>query len=168
MFIIIKFVQNHSMFRSKKKKRLFISCPTWHIEQKIQNNTKDDCYFINTLGGIYIEDELFIDQLVQTIKNEGIQKLSVIANPDCSFIENLLEPQRNLETQAEEVMARIYHKKYDTIQSKEKPQDRRLALAYYCAQFSLGRILQDPQFQLNFQGKALSTGILTNGEAIQI
>ena len=156
------------MFNFKKKKRLFIACPTWHIEQKIQDSTKDDCYFINTLGGIYIEDELFIDQLVHTIKNEGIHKLSVIANADCMFIKNLLEPRNDLETKAEEVMTWIFHKKYDAFRSLNDERQQRSALAYYCAQFSLGRILQDPKFQMNFQKKGLKTGILTNGEAIQI
>ena len=156
------------MFNFKKKKRLFIACTTWHIEQKIQDSTKDDCYFINTLGGIYIEDKLFIDQLVHTIKNEGIHKLSVIANADCTFIKNLLEPRNDLETKAEEVMTWIYHKKYDAIRSLNDQRQQRSALAYYCAQFSLGRILQNPKFQLNFQEKELKTGILTNGEAIQI
>jgi|GEM_PF-2238739 hypothetical protein len=156
------------MFNFRKKKRLFIACPTWHIEDKIRKSTKDDCYFINTLGGIYIEDELFIDQLVHTIKNEGIQKLSVIANADCMFIKNLIEPQDDLETEAEEVMTWIYHKKYDAIRSLNDQRQQRSALAYYCAQFSLGRILQDPKFQINFQEKRLKTGILTNGETIQI
>ena len=155
------------MFKLKKNKRLIISCPTWHIEKRLQQQTNDKCYFMNILAGIYIEDELFIDQLLQTIKNNKIDKLSVVANPNCSFVKNILQPHKNLETQAEEVITRLYHKKYDLIHQFNDQSEKQKALAYYCAQFSLGRILQDLDNQsININQKP-ETSILTYGEMIK-
>ena len=155
------------MFKMKKNKRLIISCPTWHVEKRLQQQTNDKCYFMNILAGIYIEDELFMDQLLQTMKDNKINKLSVVANPNCSFVKNILQPEKNVETRAEEVIARLYHKKYDLIRSIESQNEKHKALAYYCAQFSLGRILQDfNNLFFNIDQKP-DTSILTYGEMIK-
>jgi len=164
MFLSLKFVAKRSMFRWKKNNRLIISCPTWHIDQNIQEQTRDNCYFMNILAGIYIDDDLFMDQLIHTIYHNGIEKLSLIANPNCSFLKNILNPKRDLETKAEEIMAKIYHKKFESIQSIDQQEDQRKLLAYYCAQFSVGRILLDPAFQSMEEHLKPETSILTYGK----
>lgn len=128
------------LFKPKTTKRLFLLCPTWCLETKLRNEFRDDPYFMTALGGSFSFDRSQIQQVKSLVSQKGIQKICVVANPKCKFIQNIIQPDTLHNTAAEELLANIYHKKYDEIQNETSFEDKCRRLSILHCEFQIAQL----------------------------
>lgn len=159
-----------SIFKSKSKaiKRLFLVCPTWCLEQRLRKKFGENSYFMTALAGVFSFDEAQIIQIEDLVKRQGIDKICVVANPNCQFVKNIINPISYHHTKAEELLTKIYHKKYDEIHRESTFEDQCLKLSIYRAELQVAYLQRDPQLLALIENYNLDLSVMVNHTAIKV
>ncbi|RRO16429.1 hypothetical protein [Flavobacteriaceae bacterium 14752] len=150
------------LFKPKTTKRLFLLCPIWCLETKLRKEFKDDPYFMTALGGSFSFDQAQIQQIKSLVCQNGIQKICVVANPKCKFIQNIIQPDTIHNTAAEELLANIYHKKYDEIQNETSFEDKCRRLSILHSEFQIAHLRSKPEILALIEHYNLDISIIVN------
>lgn len=159
-----------SIFKSKPKafKRLFLVCPTWCLEQRFRKKFGENSYFMNAIAGVFVLDESQIIQIEDLVKRQDIDKICVVANPNCQFVKNIIKPINYHYTKAEELLAKIYHKKYDDIHQESTLEDQCLKLSIYNAELQVAYLKREPQLLVLMENYNLDLSVMINHTASQV
>lgn len=150
------------LFKTKTNKRLFLLCPTWCLETKLRKQFKDDPYFMTALGCSFSFDKSQVEQIKSLIHQNGVEKICVVANPKCKFIQNIINPKSLYNTRAEELLASIYHKKYDEIQQEHSFEDKCRKLSIYHAELQLAHFMRIPEILACIENHNIDISVLLN------
>ncbi len=150
------------LFKPKTTKRLFLLCPTWCLETKLINEFKDNSYFMTALGSSFSFDKVQIQQIKSLVCQKGIQKICVVANPKCKFIQNIIQPDTLHNTAVEELLASIYHKKYDEIQNEVSFEDKCRRLSILHSEFQIAHLWCKPEILALIEHYNLDISIIVN------
>ncbi|MDT8347200.1 MAG: hypothetical protein RQ756_05320 [Flavobacteriaceae bacterium] len=108
-----------NVFKSSSKS-LFLICPTWNLENKIRVKHGLNAYFLTALGGIFHIDAQTAEHIKCFIRKNRINKINIVINPSCKFIQNVLNPKEFNNTKAEQLLTEIYHTNYSSIEEENK------------------------------------------------
>ncbi|MBS3737976.1 hypothetical protein [Mesohalobacter halotolerans] len=150
------------LFKFRSTKRLFLLCPTWFLEPKLRKEYKDNPFFLTSLGGSFSFDRIQIQQIKSLVCDKGVRKICIVANPQCKFIQNIIKPESLYSTTTEELLAKIYHKKYDDIQNEKSFKDKCLRLSILHAEFQIAVLRSKPDISSLFEDYNLEISIVIN------
>lgn len=151
-----------SFISQKTNSRLFLICPTWHIEQKLRIEFGENSYFMTALAGLFSFDNAQINQITSLVKEHKINKVCIVANPECRFIGNIFDPYEFYNTSAEDLLSRIYHKKYDKFESMSSIEEKKRALALYKSELQLAILKRNPKISTLLKTNNLKISIVLN------
>jgi carbonic anhydrase len=109
--------------------RLFLICPECSIEQKIRNVYGDNSFFLTALGTVFHIDSFeYAEEVNMFLSGEDVKELIIVNDVKCTFIENTLG-SKNHQTKAEQRLAELYLKHYDSFDAIESKADKAIHLA---------------------------------------
>jgi hypothetical protein len=157
-----------SFFKLQKtSSRLFLICPTWHLEQKLRQEFGENSYFMTALAGLFSFDDAQLLEISSLIKEGKIDKICLVANPNCRFITNIFSPDKFHNTATEDLLARIYHKKYDSLNSMNSLEDKKKALALYKSEMQLALLKRNPIISNLINHHTIDISIIINHQNVK-
>lgn len=156
-----------SFIPQKTNSRLFLICPTWHIEQKLRIEFGENSYFMTALAGFFSFDDAQINEIACLVSGNKINKICIVANPECRFIHNIFHPGKFYNMPAEDLLTRIYHKKYDKFESMATMKDKKKALALYKSELQLAILKRNPKISALLAKNNLEISIILNQKYIK-
>jgi len=132
------------------------------MEPRLRKQFKEDCYFMTALGCSFSFDQAQINQIQTLVKKHGINKICVVANPNCSFIKNIITPKSLYNTKTEELLAKLYHKKYDDVQKETSFKDKCYKLSIIHSEFQVAQLTRRPELLSLIENYNLDISVMIN------
>ncbi len=153
-----------SFFNKKKQttNRLILICSTWCLEPKLREEFGTQSFFMTALGGMFSFDKSQIEQVKSLVNKQSVNKICVVANPNCRFVKNIINPNTFHNTKAEELLAKIYHKKYDEIKQELTFEDKCRKLSIYRAELQIAHIKRHPEVLALIENHNIEISVMVN------
>ena len=96
---------------SRQVGALFLICPDCQLEHRIRAAYGRNSYFLTALGAVFEPCEVArAEELNQFITSEGIRRIYVVNDTECTFMKNAVSREQNYHTRAEAVLKLLLRK----------------------------------------------------------
>jgi carbonic anhydrase len=112
------------------KAKLFLICPSCHIENHIRKHFDGSLFFLTALGSVFDTSGLsYASGMNELLINENISEIIIVNDSSCKFILAVLNNGKGFHTGAEEVLQILHSTCQIEIWSEKKMSRRAFKLA---------------------------------------
>ncbi|WP_026463567.1 hypothetical protein [Adhaeribacter aquaticus] len=150
------------------KNKLFLICPTCHLETFIKSKYGHNAFFLTALGGVFDFGNIdYVEAVADFIRREHITELVFVNDISCSFMNSILEKEKGFGTYAERVMLDLLIDNYYAIMEgstllEQKKNLARLNMQRQAEEILANQMLIGPILDNDLQIKGLITNKAEN------